>query len=102
MSTAAESAPVGSAARTLRVGVIGVGRIGRMHAELLARRVPGAAGAALFDAHAPSAGRVGAGLGGPGGGPVGGLLGPPAGGAGGVCTGTGPPAGPLGAAGAGG
>ena len=28
---------------TLRIGVIGVGRIGRMHAELLARQVPGAA-----------------------------------------------------------
>ena len=27
----------------LRIGVIGVGRIGRMHAELLARQVPGAA-----------------------------------------------------------
>jgi len=35
----------------LRVGVIGVGRIGRMHAELLARRVPGAAVAAVHDAH---------------------------------------------------
>ena len=31
------------ATATVRVGVIGVGRIGRMHAELLARRVPGAA-----------------------------------------------------------
>ena len=30
----------------LRIGVIGVGRIGRMHAELLARQVPGAAVAA--------------------------------------------------------
>jgi myo-inositol 2-dehydrogenase/D-chiro-inositol 1-dehydrogenase len=35
----------------LRVGIIGVGRIGRMHAELLARRVPGAALAAVHDAH---------------------------------------------------
>ena len=34
----------------LRVGVIGVGRIGRMHAELLERRVPGAAVAAVYDA----------------------------------------------------
>jgi myo-inositol 2-dehydrogenase/D-chiro-inositol 1-dehydrogenase len=39
----------------LRVGVIGVGRIGRMHAELLARRVPGAAVAAVYDAHEGSA-----------------------------------------------
>ena len=34
----------------LRIGVIGVGRIGRMHAELLARQVPGAALAAVYDA----------------------------------------------------
>ena len=34
------------------IGVIGVGRIGRMHAELLARRVPGAAVTAVYDAHA--------------------------------------------------
>ncbi|MDX6726716.1 MAG: myo-inositol 2-dehydrogenase / D-chiro-inositol 1-dehydrogenase [Baekduia sp.] len=39
----------------LRVGVIGVGRIGRMHAELLARQVPGAAVGAVFDAHGPLA-----------------------------------------------
>src|SRR3954466_10729664 len=63
MSTAAESAPVGSAARTLRVGVIGVGRIGRMHAELLARRVPGAAVGAVYDAHAETARVVGTALG---------------------------------------
>src|SRR3954451_15888412 len=55
MNTAAESAPVGSAARTLRVGVIGVGRIGRMHAELLARRVPGAALTCVHDAYAANA-----------------------------------------------
>ena len=30
------------ATRVLRIGVIGVGRIGRMHADLLARRIPGA------------------------------------------------------------
>jgi myo-inositol 2-dehydrogenase/D-chiro-inositol 1-dehydrogenase len=35
---------------TLRVGVIGVGRIGRMHAQLLAREVPGAAVSAVHDA----------------------------------------------------
>jgi myo-inositol 2-dehydrogenase / D-chiro-inositol 1-dehydrogenase len=39
---------------TVRVGVIGVGRIGRLHAELLARQVPGAALAATHDAN-PSA-----------------------------------------------
>jgi myo-inositol 2-dehydrogenase/D-chiro-inositol 1-dehydrogenase len=39
----------------VRIGVIGVGRIGRMHADLLARRVPGAAVACVFDAHEPSA-----------------------------------------------
>ena len=39
----------------LRIGVIGVGRIGRMHAELLARRVPGAAVAAVYDAHGEAA-----------------------------------------------
>ena len=33
----------------IRVGVLGVGRIGRMHAELVARRVPGLALAAVFD-----------------------------------------------------
>ena len=32
------------ATETLRIGVLGVGRIGRMHAELLGRQVPGAAG----------------------------------------------------------
>jgi myo-inositol 2-dehydrogenase/D-chiro-inositol 1-dehydrogenase len=35
---------------TLRIGVIGVGRIGRMHADLLARQVPGAAVTLLHDA----------------------------------------------------
>jgi myo-inositol 2-dehydrogenase/D-chiro-inositol 1-dehydrogenase len=39
----------------LRIGVIGVGRIGRMHAELLARDVPGAAVSAVYDAHAGAA-----------------------------------------------
>jgi myo-inositol 2-dehydrogenase / D-chiro-inositol 1-dehydrogenase len=40
---------------TLNVGVVGVGRIGRMHAELLARQVPGAAVTRVHDAHEPSA-----------------------------------------------
>jgi myo-inositol 2-dehydrogenase / D-chiro-inositol 1-dehydrogenase len=47
----------------LRVGVIGVGRIGRMHAELLARRVPGAALAAVSDMRADTAAAVAAELG---------------------------------------
>jgi myo-inositol 2-dehydrogenase / D-chiro-inositol 1-dehydrogenase len=34
----------------VRIGVLGVGRIGRMHAELLARRVAGAAVTVVFDA----------------------------------------------------
>jgi myo-inositol 2-dehydrogenase / D-chiro-inositol 1-dehydrogenase len=46
-----------SASAPLRVAVIGVGRIGRMHAGLLAARVPGAALAAVCDA-APDAARA--------------------------------------------
>jgi myo-inositol 2-dehydrogenase/D-chiro-inositol 1-dehydrogenase len=38
-----------AATATVRIGVIGVGRIGRMHAELLARRVPGAAVTMIHD-----------------------------------------------------
>ncbi len=34
---------------TLRIGVLGVGRIGKMHAELIARQVPGAALAMVQD-----------------------------------------------------
>jgi myo-inositol 2-dehydrogenase/D-chiro-inositol 1-dehydrogenase len=48
MSSGAGGAP-------LRVGVVGTGRIGRMHAELLATRVPGAALAAVADADRASA-----------------------------------------------
>jgi len=36
----------------LRVGLLGCGRIGRMHAELLANRIPGAALAAVYDVSA--------------------------------------------------
>jgi len=36
---------------TVRVGVVGVGRIGRMHASLLAHQVPGASVAMVHDAH---------------------------------------------------
>jgi myo-inositol 2-dehydrogenase / D-chiro-inositol 1-dehydrogenase len=48
---------------TVRVGVIGVGRIGRMHADLLARRIPSATLAAVFDAHAETAAAIGGALG---------------------------------------
>jgi myo-inositol 2-dehydrogenase / D-chiro-inositol 1-dehydrogenase len=44
-----------TAAPPVRVGIVGVGRIGRMHAELLARQVAGASVAAVQDAHAGSA-----------------------------------------------
>jgi myo-inositol 2-dehydrogenase / D-chiro-inositol 1-dehydrogenase len=44
---------------TLRVGVIGVGRIGRMHAELLSRQVPGASVSAIHDPHEGTARDVG-------------------------------------------
>src|SRR3954470_5468865 len=53
----------GSASPPLRVAVIGVGRIGRMHAELLARRVPGLALASVYDAAAEVAQTVGVELG---------------------------------------
>jgi myo-inositol 2-dehydrogenase/D-chiro-inositol 1-dehydrogenase len=48
---------------TLRIGVLGVGRIGRMHAELLEHQVPGAAVTAVYDAYGPAAREVSARLG---------------------------------------
>ena len=40
---------------TLRIGVLGVGRIGKMHAELVARQVPGASLAMVQDINAQAA-----------------------------------------------
>jgi myo-inositol 2-dehydrogenase/D-chiro-inositol 1-dehydrogenase len=54
----------------LRIGIIGVGRIGRMHAELLERQVPGAAVAAVYDAHDPAAREIAGELGVPAAGSV--------------------------------
>jgi myo-inositol 2-dehydrogenase / D-chiro-inositol 1-dehydrogenase len=54
---------VATAVRPLGIGVIGVGRIGRMHAELLARQVPGAAVAMVHDAFGPTADAMGEELG---------------------------------------
>jgi myo-inositol 2-dehydrogenase/D-chiro-inositol 1-dehydrogenase len=45
---------------TLRIGVVGVGRIGRMHADLLAREVPGVTVAGVYDADPEAARAVGA------------------------------------------
>jgi myo-inositol 2-dehydrogenase/D-chiro-inositol 1-dehydrogenase len=50
-------------ASPLRIGVIGVGRIGRMHAEILARRIPGAALGGVYDVSAGNARAVAADLG---------------------------------------
>jgi myo-inositol 2-dehydrogenase/D-chiro-inositol 1-dehydrogenase len=47
----------------LRLGIIGVGRIGRMHADILARQVPGAALTMVQDAHKDSARTVSEALG---------------------------------------
>jgi len=44
----------------VRVGVLGTGRIGRMHAEVLARQIPGAEVAAVYDADERTAQEVGA------------------------------------------
>lgn len=48
----------------LRVGLLGAGRIGTMHAELLHRRVEGARVTRVFDLHAPSAQALATALGG--------------------------------------
>jgi myo-inositol 2-dehydrogenase/D-chiro-inositol 1-dehydrogenase len=46
------------AAKPVKVGLIGAGRIGRLHAELLATRVPGAIVGPVYDVHRPFAARV--------------------------------------------
>ncbi len=51
--TAAAAGPGG--AEPIRVGVLGCGRIGAMHAELIARRVPGLVLAAVYDVARPAA-----------------------------------------------
>ena len=52
-----------SATVPLRIGVLGAGRIGRMHAEIVARRIPGAALAVLYDADEAAAREAAGGLG---------------------------------------
>jgi myo-inositol 2-dehydrogenase/D-chiro-inositol 1-dehydrogenase len=54
-----------TAVAPLRIGVIGAGRIGRLHAELLARRVPGAALGPVYDVFADAARHLGGELGAP-------------------------------------
>jgi myo-inositol 2-dehydrogenase/D-chiro-inositol 1-dehydrogenase len=59
MSGAGFDAPEVDERPDLRVAVLGVGRIGRFHAELLHRQVPGATVVGVFDVHAPAAEAVG-------------------------------------------
>ncbi len=47
----------------LRIAVLGVGRIGKLHADLITRNVPDAVVTMVQDVHAPSAEAVGASLG---------------------------------------
>ena len=50
-------------AEDVRIGVLGTGRIGAMHAELIERQTPGATVTAVFDVYAEGAERVGADVG---------------------------------------
>ena len=52
-----------SASGPLRIGVLGVGRIGKMHAELVARHVPGLALGAVYDVDQEAARRIAQNLG---------------------------------------
>jgi myo-inositol 2-dehydrogenase/D-chiro-inositol 1-dehydrogenase len=54
---------VSADAAPVRIGVLGTGRIGRMHADLLSRRVTGASLAAVYDASAERAQETAARLG---------------------------------------
>lgn len=56
-STVCRHSAVASEAEPLRVGVIGAGRIGALHAEIIASQVPGLRLAAVADVH-PSAAEV--------------------------------------------
>ena len=47
----------------IRIGLVGTGRIGRMHARLIAREVPGLSLASVFDVGTASATEVAAELG---------------------------------------
>jgi myo-inositol 2-dehydrogenase/D-chiro-inositol 1-dehydrogenase len=75
-------------AAPVRVGLIGVGRIGRLHAALLSRQVPGAAVAAVCDVDPRAAAAAGAELGVPVAAGVEELLGDPAVDAVAICSAT--------------
>ena len=49
---------------TVRIGLLGCGRIGRMHAEMIARRIPGLALTRVFDVRRAAAEETAAALGG--------------------------------------
>jgi len=51
------------AGRPISIAVLGTGRIGRLHAEVIARRTPGARVGAVYDVHRPFAAEVGLELG---------------------------------------
>ena len=56
----AQAVSPGDPTMTVRIGVLGVGRIGKMHAELIARQVPGAVVAMVHDINGEAAAAVGA------------------------------------------
>ena len=77
-----------SDAAPVRVGVLGTGRIGRMHADLLSRRVPGASLTAVYDASSERAQETAARLGVPAAAGAAELLGSPEVDAIAICTNT--------------